>query len=89
MSRENSKIFTYAFCKSGALHHLSSFKPFAGSFLFGPLLAQFLSWGKCSKAQALCRLFSWPIVSPKSGFEVQFENPGQSKKEEEEEEEER
>jgi len=61
----------------------SPFKPFVGSFLFGPLLAQFLAWGKCSKTQALRRLFSWPIVSPKSSFEIQFENPDQSKKKKE------
>jgi hypothetical protein len=30
--------------------------------------------------KAFCKLFSWPIVGPKSSFEVQFENSGQSKK---------
>jgi len=30
----------------------SPFKPFVGSFLFGPLLAQFIARSKCSKAQA-------------------------------------
>jgi len=42
----------------------SSFKPFVGSLLFGPLLAQFLTWGKCSKAQAHLSPFGGSFLGP-------------------------